>query len=263
MDPYFTLGRPTAHLALPTHLQSIPPWLIYTYRNIFTVTAIYCAMAACTAVNDLFQFYVFRHFSPIYGELWMYADINGPFSSVLDHGLAGFWGRLWHQSFRVPFAAPTTYFVRHGYLTRGTGLSTAMYMIIAFVQSGWLHVAGSYTTIPETRPWRPMAFFILQSVGILIQQSFIAATKNVVPKDCQLVSRVANALYALVWLNITGFLLADDLVAGGIWLMQSTIFSVFRMVGLGQPGEHLWRADFTGFATLHGDGKWWQRGVSI
>ncbi|KAH6634448.1 hypothetical protein B0J18DRAFT_20074 [Chaetomium sp. MPI-SDFR-AT-0129] len=44
---------------------------------------------------------------PLCAELWQHPALFGGFvPTVLDRGLAGFWGGYWHQTFRVGFVAP-------------------------------------------------------------------------------------------------------------------------------------------------------------
>ncbi|KAI9171576.1 Acetyltransferase pyr8 [Paramyrothecium foliicola] len=262
-DPYFILGPNTAHLPRSSCLDSLPSWALVTYRGIFTLVGIWCGVGAVTAINDIVQYYLLRNAVPRYGEFWMYPSTNGAISSLLDYGLAGFWGRVWHQSFRVPFSAPATYLVRQGFVKRDTALGATIVMFIAFIQSGFLHAAGSFTTVPENEPWKAMAFFVLQAVGILIQQSLAAIAGRFLPNKCQLVSRAINLAFTLAWLNVTGKLLADDLAAGGIWLMDPVPVSVFRLFGFGQPGEHWLRWNLYNFIRLHRGGQWWERGVVI
>ncbi|KAL6814772.1 hypothetical protein V8C40DRAFT_255469 [Trichoderma camerunense] len=262
-DPYFILGPDHQNYVLPPHLQRIPPWLLLAYREIFCLAGVYAAIEAVFAVSDLAQYWMAKRFYPSRGFLYQFASTFGSFGQVLDRGLAGWWGSMWHQTFRMQFAAPVTYLFREGYLKRGTRLASLLAILISFLQSGILHASGSLTSVPNTKPWRAPAFFFLQATGIVLQQCVAWLFRAYLPRPPRVVSRTVNLCFALTWLYFTAPLFIDDLSSTGLWLVEPVPVSLFRFLGFGHEGDHWWRWDWDHLPKLYIGETWWQTGIAL
>ncbi|KAL7945907.1 hypothetical protein V8C42DRAFT_352859 [Trichoderma barbatum] len=262
-DPYFILGPDHKNYMLPPHLQSVSPWLLRAYREVFCLAGVYAAIDAVFAVSDLAQYWLASRFYPSRGALFQFPSTFGSFKQVLDRGLAGWWGGMWHQTFRMQFAAPATYLFREGHLKRGTWFASLLAVFISFSQSGILHASGSLTSIPRTKPWRAPAFFFLQMAGIVLQQCAAWAVRKYMPQPPKSVSRFVNLLFTLGWLYFTAPLFIDDLSSTGLWLVEPVPVSLFRFLGFGHEGDHWWRWDWDHLPKLYVGETWWGTGIAL
>ncbi|PTB67106.1 hypothetical protein BBK36DRAFT_65688 [Trichoderma citrinoviride] len=264
-DPYFVLGpdHDKVDYLLPPRLRHVPPWLLLAYREIFCLAGVYSAIEAVFAVSDLAQYWLASRFYPSRAALFQFASTFGSFEQVLDRGLAGWWGGLWHQTFRMQFSAPATYLFREGYLRRGTPLASIVAALVSFAQSGVLHASGSFTSVPETKPWRAPAFFFLQMVGILLQGLAAWLLGGHVRRMPRVVRRTGNLVFALVWLYLTAGLFMDDLSSTGLWTVEPVPVSLFRFMGLGFEGDHWWRWDRDHLPKVYIGETWWQTGIAL
>ncbi|ETS04400.1 hypothetical protein M419DRAFT_73557 [Trichoderma reesei RUT C-30] len=262
-DPYFILGPDHKGYMLPPHLRNLPPWLLLAYREAFCLAGVYSAIEAVFAVSDLVQYWLASRFYPSRAALFQFASTFGSFEQVLDRGLAGWWGGLWHQTFRMQFSAPATYLVREGYLRRGTPLASVVAALVSFAQSGVLHASGSLTSVPQTRPWRAPAFFFLQMVGVLLQGLAAWLLRGHVREMPRVVRRAGNLAFALVWLYSTAGLFMDDLSSTGLWTVEPVPVSLFRFLGFGFEGDHWWRWDRDHLPKVHIGETWWQTGIAL
>lgn len=273
-DPYFIFGPDHAPHPLPTYLSSLPSLVLSILRNCIALSAISSALYAIFAISQLTQF-LLSHSHPTLlrlsgarADLWHHPDTFGSFTTnVLDHGLAGFWGGWWHQTFRGAFVAPTDWMVRNGYLPRDRRhpATRAVGAVVAFVQSGLLHAAGSLSTVSDTtRPWRPPLFFLASLVGVLVQTGWDAVAGPVVRERCPAgLRRAANLVFVVVWLYATSWLFVDDLCRAGVWLYEPLPFSPLRALGLGLPGDKAWRWDADVVPRLWVGRRWWESGIAI
>ncbi|KAG7293018.1 hypothetical protein NEMBOFW57_003063 [Staphylotrichum longicolle] len=163
-------------------------------------------------------------------ELWQHPPLFGGFAaSVLDRGLAGFWGGWWHQTFRLGFVAPVRWLWprrhRHPHEGKGRKAVAARQLVevaLAFALSGVLHAAGGWTSVSRraaVRPHTPVVFFLLQAVGVVLQTglcSLLQSTK----KGPRWVRRLGNLAFTAVWLQATGHFLVDDMSRAGLWLFE-------------------------------------------
>ncbi|KAH0491380.1 hypothetical protein TgHK011_002814 [Trichoderma gracile] len=262
-DPYFILGPDHKGYPLPPHLRNLPPWLLLAYREAFCLAGVYSAIEAVFAVSDLAQYWLASRFYPSRAALFQFASTFGSFGQVLDRGLAGWWGGLWHQTFRMQFSAPATYLVREGYLRRGTPLAAVVAALVSFAQSGVLHASGSFTSVPETKPWRAPAFFFLQMVGILLQGVAAWLLRRYVREMPRVVRRTGNLVFALGWLYFTAGLFMDDLSSTGLWTVEPVPVSLFRFLGFGFEGDHWWRWDRDHLPKVYIGKTWWQTGIAL
>lgn len=113
-DPYFVLGpeyinatttSSSAPLSLPPLLANLPTPLLFLYRSLVCCAAILLAIDLIMTCYQLFAHLALRRLLGTRSELWHFPCTNGSFTySVLDKGMAGFWGSWWHQTFRVAFS---------------------------------------------------------------------------------------------------------------------------------------------------------------
>lgn len=267
-DPYFIVG-PDHHPGTPSHLSWLPSLFVLWIRQLMSLSAFIAAISGMMTANALLQYHFAPYLIPSRDELWHYPSVNGSFSNVLDRGLAGWWGGWWHQTFRAQFLAPATYLLREGYVRKGEVASSIAALCITFGQSGMLHAFGSWTSIPETRPWRAPAFFILQVLGIVIQEALglflnrhiSTATKE--SKTWHLFRRFGNFAFALLWVQWTSIFFCDDIASTGLWLCDPIPFSPLRMLGFGRSGDRWWRWEREHFPGWYTGEHWWQSGISF
>lgn len=261
-DSYFVLGPAHSHEP-PSYLGRIPPWLLLAYRELLTAASVLSALQAYMGLHDLLQYWLLKLCSPSRAALCFHASAFGGFSQVLDRGLAGWWGAFWHQTFRHQFSAPATYLVKHGYLDKGSQGAAVVAVCVSFLQSGLLHASGSMTSIPETKPWRPLAFFLLQAVGIVIERILHCAWKRYIPDPPRAGSRLTNLLFAASWLYMTAVFIVDDFASVNIWLVEPVPISLLRWSCCGRATDHWLRWDCLHFFKWHSGKHWWESGIAI
>ncbi|GME42553.1 uncharacterized protein LTHEOB_5546 [Neofusicoccum parvum] len=266
-DPYFW-GLTTAPgpSFLPPFIRHSPT-LLRTFRLIVSLFAIKTALTTIFAMAPLFFIGLLgpraigARASP-----WMYPDTFGSFRSVLDHGLAGWWGSWWHQTFRFAFSAPSALLARSLGLDRRGAPARALQLLVAFALSGCLHAAGSHTQAGATRPLSSFLFFVLQAAAIVAQQAL--ARVPVVRRAPKAVRQLANFVIVHVWFYYTAPLLADDFARGGIWLFEPVPLSPLRgMLGLGGEGMgwYCWRERVEGayWVKWYPGKHWWESGIAF
>ncbi|KAK4043012.1 membrane bound O-acyl transferase family-domain-containing protein [Parachaetomium inaequale] len=290
-DPYFVLGPDYASqgYALPALYADILPCPGYTVpvlRNVAALAGIIAGLHLYYSVLQLAIVFPLRGVFGVRAELWQHPALFGGFvPSVLDRGLAGFWGGWWHQTFRAGFVAPASWVLRghsHGHhhhaKVKGEGgkrdskiLQSVVELLLAFSLSGILHAAGSHTSVPRTtRPWTPVTFFLLQAVGIILQTAasalFSRRIQHTGRKIPQWLRRTTNLLLILLYLHLTAYNLIDDMSRAGIWLFEPVPVSPLRMMGLGQPGDAgvWWRWGGGEYGLrLYSGVSWWDGGVRL
>ncbi|KAJ9164576.1 Membrane bound o-acyl transferase family domain-containing protein [Coniochaeta hoffmannii] len=272
-DPYFILGPGYSPHPLPSLLSSLHPPILSLLRGLIALLAIISALYLLFSLAQLSQF-LLSHSHPTLlracgarADLWHYPDIFGSFANVPDSGLAGFWGGWWHQTFRGAFVAPTNWLVRNGWLPRNRRhpVTRTVGATVAFVQSGMLHAAGSFSTVSKTaRPWSPPLFFLGSLVGVLLQAGWHVVMGKVVSERCPLwVRRATNLIFVVGWLCATSWLFVDDLYRAGVWLYEPLPFSPLRAMGLGLPGDAAWRWDGDVLPRISVGRRWWESGIAI
>ncbi|KAI8954724.1 hypothetical protein F4801DRAFT_531311 [Xylaria longipes] len=270
-DPYFIVG-PEHNYPLPTHLASLHPVLLSLQRTMLAFIGIFFALqyawnagALCLAI----------YCPPVLGfraHPWHLPSMTGSFTEVMDRGLSGFWGTWWHQTFRVGFSAPTKWLLRNDYLPsshrRGQGIGRMITplvgAIIAFAQSGLVHAAGSYTSVPATHYWCPPLFFALASLGTILQSVLSYFMVRRIEKLPRWVRRIGNVAFVFLWLWATSWLLLDDFGRCGIWLWEPVPISFARAAGLGVD-RRIWRYDRDSLPRWRwgAHGRWWETGISV
>ncbi|KAG6032709.1 hypothetical protein E4U41_007159 [Claviceps citrina] len=269
-DPYYIVGPEN------NTKYEVPSLLVYKShlglllsRESWCFVAVIASIVAMFSLNDLVQYYVSKILFPSTAFLWKYPSHFGNFSDVLDRGIAGWWGAWWHQTFRLQFLAPSAYLLKRGYLKRGTTTANMFGLFISFLQSGLLHAAGSCTVIPHSRPLRQLSFFLLQGLGVVVQQLLALAVRQYVVKVPRAMRRCGNLGFCLLWLLFTAPLFLDDLASGGVWLFEPVPFSVFRWLGLGRnlslgpADDRWWRWDKETWLKLYESKHWWEVGFAL
>ncbi|KAH8675687.1 membrane bound O-acyl transferase family-domain-containing protein [Xylariales sp. PMI_506] len=261
-DPYFILG-PNAEHPLPPNLAALHPALLSVRRSFFAFFAI---LSGLYLYWNLVVLTIMCLGGPLLGfraDPWHLASVNGSFSRVLDRGLAGLWGSWWHQSFRFGFAAPTTWLIRRGHLVKGSPAARVVGFLVAFAQSGFLHAAGSYTSLPRTRPWEPPLFFLLAGVGTELQGAVARLFRARLECLPRWVRRLGNLVFVIAWMHITCWFLIDDFGRSGLWLWEPVPFSFIRFFALGKPGDHCWRWDRPSVPRWWTGKHWWDSGLGV
>jgi len=256
-DPYFVPGvaSSTSH-PLPPVLVRLPDPILSLVRSLAAVVGILSALAWYLNLLQIVSF-----FTSCY-PLFTYPSISGSFAPILDRGLAGFWGSFWHQSFRAGFTAPTAYFARKQPIP--PLLDACLTTFVAFLLSGLLHAAGGFTSLPVTTDISgPIAFFLLQFVGVVMQTATTAIVRRYMPGASKLWRRAGNAIYVAVWLHMTNYLLIGDMSRSAIWLYEPVPVSPLRAMGFGTPGEAAWRWDETYIPKWYVGRRWWESGIRI
>ncbi|OCK81159.1 hypothetical protein K432DRAFT_296154 [Lepidopterella palustris CBS 459.81] len=263
-DPYFWgYTSSTAPSHFPFFLRN--PLILSLYRSVLTTMGIKAALHFQSDLGALICIHLFgpRILGPS-GEAWMHPPIFGAFSAVLDDGLVGFWGKWWHQIFRLPFTSTGRWIVEHLGLDPKSEKASAVVMITAFFMSGILHASSTLTLWGETRPWLDVCFFILQPVGIGLQTLLQRAVGQRY-REKQEARWALNITTSFLWYYLTMPLLAEGLAAGGIWLFEPIPVSLLRGLGFGtafgMPKRWwCWRGQWFRW---YDDGTWWRRGVAM
>ncbi|KAI1082735.1 hypothetical protein F5B20DRAFT_577812 [Whalleya microplaca] len=273
LDPYFIIGPPPYPLThlhpphLPPHLATLHPILLSAQRTALAFIGIIAALQLVWNAGQLTLAFLppLPQLFRLRAHPWHLASLSGSFSQVLDRGLAGFWGAWWHQSFRFGFSAPTAWLQRQGYVT-ARGQVRAVGAALAFLQSGALHAAGSYATVPAgARWWLPPLFFALAGVGSVVQGWLARVVFGAwIRRLPRWVRRLGNLLFVTVWLWATSWTLLDDFGRCGLWLYEPVPVSVFRALGFGPVEDRrVWRYDWDFFPRWHTGRHWWESGLSV
>lgn len=264
-DPYFWgLVTSPPPSTFPSFLTTRPA-ITHIYRLLLSMLAIKHALQTIFTLGPLF-------FSGVLGpallgaraEPFFYPDTWAPFSVVLDGGLAGWWNSWWHQTFRFALEQPGRRAVEKlGLQRRGVG-AKVLQLAVGFGISGALHASGSYTCAGPTRPLRgPMAFFMLQAVGIFCEGvlgQVLMGKMDGVPRWGK---RLARFVYVHVWFYFTAHLLCDDFARGGIWLFEPVPVSVLRGLGFGADQRDGWWCWGGELLRWHRGDRWWRSGIAF
>ncbi|KIW78987.1 hypothetical protein Z517_08827 [Fonsecaea pedrosoi CBS 271.37] len=283
-DPYF-LGVAPLESSTPwtwlAHIDNAVPVATRFVRLWITMCGVVTALTLIFSLSPLFFATILPTFvdltkitkAPL-TETWMYPPYWQSLStSVLYSGLAGLWGRCWHQMFRFGISEPSRVLIEGLKLDARGNVARTVQLLVAFTLSGSIHASASYTTfsLNGSHPLSgPLLFFLLQGVGILLQ-SFIVKliyrhaswVKNL-PSG---IGQTANALVVVLYLYLTGSLLANDFATSGLWLFEPVPISFFRGIGFGPggKGEGWWVWNQEGSRLIgwwRGD-RWWGRALAI
>lgn len=277
-DPYFLglspLDSPTPWSWLATLNQTMP-FATRLVRLSISMTGVITALTFIFSLSPLFFTLILPKVvdvskitkSPLL-EPWMYAPFWYPVTtSILHSGLAGFWGKFWHQMFRYGISEPSRVLIEWLNIDKRGQIARIIQLLIAFGLSGSIHTAGSYTTFSLTpsHPFSgPLMFFFTQGVGVLLQSTIIKLLYHYLPRTKSLprvVKQSMNLAFVLVYLYFTGPLLADDFARCGIWLFEPVPISLLRGLGFGPGGKDegwwAWYQEGSRWVGWHrGDGIW-------
>ncbi|KAK3328987.1 hypothetical protein B0H66DRAFT_467583 [Apodospora peruviana] len=270
-DPYFTLGQEYLPDQLPSHLSTLPTPVLNLLRSVQGFLAVLCGLSFYMNFYQLVSCIVFGRWLGIApSELWQYPSGFGSFVSVLDNGLAGFWGGWWHQTFRIGFTAPVTWLTKNGYLDSWSAQKrTVLSMFSAFLLSGTIHAAGGYLSIPSTTNiWSMLLFFQLNFVGVLLQSTFCQLFKPQINTTERWVRRTGNGAFVLLWSYFTQRLFVEDLCHAGLFLFEPVPVSPLRWIGVASQlkGDgNWWRWDEEYYAkwVWGKGGRWWESGIRL
>ncbi|KAK5062843.1 hypothetical protein LTR84_004918 [Exophiala bonariae] len=283
-DPYFMglggLESPSPWLWLSAMTKTIPIATKFV-RLVMSMAGVVAALTFIFSLSPLFFTVVLPAAvdftkvtrSPLL-EPWLYPPQWYPLTtSVLQTGLAGFWGKFWHQMFRYGISQPSQALIqRLGMDSRGNG-ARIIQLLIAFGLSGSIHAAASFTSfsVVGTHPLSgPLSFFLLQSLGVFIQTlatKFLHKAFSWMKSMPRVVGRTTNVLVTLTFLYFTGPLLANDFARSGIWLFEPVPISLLRGFGFGPGGKDegfwAWSQDGSTWVGWWQGKGWWETGLAI
>ncbi|KAJ5317957.1 hypothetical protein PENANT_c004G09584 [Penicillium antarcticum] len=276
-DPYFLgIASVNSPPPFPFSYLTIHPFLVHFYRLFLSAFGVFAALEFVTALSPIFFLGLALAFpnaarkltaAPL-GAPWVYADTFGPFlEPICDHGLAGCWGRWWHQLFRFGFTATAHWILSFlpVKLSSNSQVRRVTFTVVAFSVSGFVHACGSFTQFTETKPASgPFLFFSLQSVGILGEQLFKRSIYPMLPlaHTPRWLRRTANLVFVFCWLFYSGIFVADDFARGGLWLMEPVPFSLLRGLGIGSQ-DHGWWCWTEPWFRYWSDGTYWGSGIRV
>ncbi|KAJ5198845.1 hypothetical protein N7491_000589 [Penicillium cf. griseofulvum] len=279
-DPYFRGLTPANSLSPFPFFYfknlTLHPVISHFCHRLYSAISVYFALEFVTSLNPIFFLGLSLAFPNGAKNLtaapldvpWLYFDSFGSFvTPVLDEGLAGCWGRWWHQIFRYGFVASARWIlsVLPAGLTSHVQVRRVTYVVVAFCLSGFVHACGSHTQIPDTSPvFGTFLFFALQSVGIMAERIFKTSflPKSPFAGAPRWLRRTANFMFVFCWLMVSGGLVADDFARGGLWLMEPLPISPLRALGFGLQGQGWWCWDEPWFR-YWSDGTYWGSGIRV
>lgn len=280
-DPYswgvisITTPPPANIIYFPRLLTSTPP-LLKTYRLLLVLAGVVASLTLIFSLSPLYfgiikpRLNMDKNTRAPLREPLLYPPFWGNFTTtVIDKGLAGWWGKWWHQMFRMGFSEPSRVLVKKLGWDPRSQRAKILQLLIAFTISGIIHAGASYTTFHrETEPLRgPFAFFFAQAFGILAEQ-FVFQTlgiSNLMQSWPRALRRAGTLGYVLVWFYFTGPWLADDFARGGIWLFEPVPISLMRGLGFGAEGEGwwCWHGQWAMWWSGREGTPWWRKGVAF
>lgn len=165
--------------------------------------------------------------------------------------------------FRFGISEPSRALIQYFGLDRKSKTARLLQLGIAFALSGFIHASASFTTFSASEPLRgPFMFFILQGMGIILQQQLTTLAKKYLHFACILpiMQKMSNVLFVLGWLYLTGPLLADDFARCGIWLFEPVPISLLR--GMVWGDWWVWKNIDT-WVGWHRGVAWYKSGLAI
>lgn len=281
-DPYFwSLMPPEYPPAYPSWLPSDAPaqyptataLFLRAYRLFLTQSGVQAAIKVYFALgNLLFCSLLGPKFLGPHGETWMYLDPWGPYSIVLERGLAGWWGGWWHQLFRFGFDSGAKGVVAVLGAERKSITGRVISLLVPFLLSGVLHAMGSWTAVasPTSPLTGSLLFFAIQPIGIVLELLLTKALKSAVEgnedKVPSWMPSTLRFIYVHAWMMMVGPLGADEFAREGLWLLEPVPFSPLRALGLGVEGDGWWcwgGRPYANFFEWYDGDKWWKSGWYI
>jgi hypothetical protein len=273
-DPYFwgfIDGPPPSSIPLPHYILTTPS-LAQAYRLFVSLVGVFSALAFVFALNGIIYCCTIGPSTALRGETllgalgepWLYAPFSGHVRILYTEGLAGWWGKWWHQIFRVGFQEPTRWLLERLGWSAKSGKGKALGALVAFGLSASVHAAGSATSWPQTRPWGPAGFFLLQGVGVGLEMGAAVLAKRTGLKQRLpgVVKKVLTGAWVVMWMYWTAGRLTEDFGRSGVWLFEPVPISLFRGLGYGLPEEGWWCWHGT-MVFWHTGEKWWKSGIAL
>ncbi|KAI9893078.1 MAG: hypothetical protein M1814_000625 [Vezdaea aestivalis] len=245
----------------------LSPLQTHIYRTLLSFSGIYIALStiflSVPVLLALSPFSRPQEYHYLLSPL-SHPSAFGSIRSISSHGLAAFWAHYWHQMFRVAFAAPSNFLIPYLPYPHSHPLPKALQLLTAFLLSGFLHAAGSHTQMPQTYPLTgPMAFFLLQAVGIAVQIGLSGwLGKMEWGRARRWIRGLGNWTFVLGWMFATSHLLTNDFARGGIWLFEPVPVSFARGLGWGpvkDEGWWVWGGEWLRWSC---EERWWMCGVA-
>ena len=192
-----------------------------------------------------------------FGEPSMYSTAPGPIQAILENGLQGFWNSWWHQMFRFGLSSPGVWLVDRLGIGRSSAIAKVLRIAVAFALSGMVHACGCYTQWPATSSFKLFLSFMLQPVGMIVQDMIALAVG-----ESSRVGRVLKPAFVVFWLWLTFGFALDEYARGGMWLVEPLPFSPLRSLGFGPAQEGMWL--WHGLVPhVHRGEHWWQSGLAL
>ncbi|KAF1808407.1 hypothetical protein P152DRAFT_462539 [Eremomyces bilateralis CBS 781.70] len=268
-DPYFW-GYPSA--PLPAYVQRIFPAFLLSFSRLNTFIRVALALhyiyrsvrllynlSTCIFLGLSF-IPAFHSVLNVNGEYWLHPSTNLPFRHALEMGLVGFWGMHWHQYLRAtPTLCGRKILECLGIVERST-IGKLLLAFIVFGMNGALHSVSGHSAIGDSdlRRGGVMAFFVMQPVGIILEQCVWWATwktglrKYISPR----LRHVANAAWFAIWLTVVGGpTIGQDYARCAYVILEPLPVTPLRLLGFGVKGDPWWLYD--------GLGVYWHSGKSI
>ncbi|KAJ5689131.1 hypothetical protein N7462_003523 [Penicillium macrosclerotiorum] len=275
-DPYFR-GYVSSELGPPFPFSCLIPFpvLVNFYRYFLSATGVYVALNFVTSFNPICFLGLSLAFpnasrrltaAPL-DESWLYSDNFGPIVfPVLNYGLAGCWGRWWHQLFRYGFTASARWVLSllPTSVSDKPHIRRIVHLVVAFALSGFIHSCGSFTQFTATQPLSgPFLFFSLQCMAIFLESVFksVIVPRTPLARVPRWLGQTANAFGVIMWFLYSGGFIADDFARGGLWLMEPVPISPLRGLGLARDkGWWCWDLPWFGYWS---DGTYWGSGIRV
>ncbi|CAK7219213.1 hypothetical protein SCUCBS95973_003743 [Sporothrix curviconia] len=151
-------------------------------------------------------------------------------------------------------------------------------LVFAFGQSAILHGAASATALPSHTRWQgPASFFVLASIGIVVQSVVLPST--LVDRLPHRVRQAVHVIFTLAWLHATSWMFMDDQGRTGIWLFEPVPFSPIRFImslvkggkippivspgGSSRAGHSAWRWYHDDLMHWYTGKHWWDTGFAL
>ena len=100
-------------------------------------------------------------------------------------------------------------------------------MILVFALSGFMHAAGSYAVLRKTDPLWLFAGFVIQPVGVALQDLIIGSLVKM--KAGPRVTQVFVICYWFGWASLTAPMVIGDMAACGLFQAKVIPFHVVEL----------------------------------
>ncbi|KAK4554718.1 hypothetical protein LTR86_008220 [Recurvomyces mirabilis] len=214
-DPNIPLASPLSLLlGLQPALQLLPPRLVRTMTIGAQAWALIGQMFYLPCLLPLAT-----HYMGWIGDEWSphnWPPYFGPSSTILKHGVRGFWGSYWHQTMRFTVSAPGYALADLLGFRAGGTTRYAVITFTAFALSGLVHT-GLVTPEPLNAIVSPhelrfyvFAFFAVQPVAMLLETLFaslVARYGNGLERwrsgNGLKIRKFVNAVWTISWFTLT------------------------------------------------------------